>query len=157
MLGGDRWMSAHDIIVGVVATLIAAWSLVLLPRIWRGYLTRKETRFRGQLRTHGYLGLIWWPFGEATRRGAVRASPAATLWWCGLTVFYWASVLSAGQAGSRVWHVVAWVSAASALVWFALILTVMFFNKPKFVVPPSQRNDPGAVAEWRSNRRRPRS
>lgn len=151
-------MSASDIAVGAVATLIGSWSLVLLPRAWRGFFTRRETRFRGRLRTHGELGMIWWPFGDSTRRGAVRAFVAATFWWCGATVFYWASYLGAGtsSSASRAWYTVAWIFAVWALVWFVLVLTVMFFNRPKRIVPPSQRDEPGAVAEWRGTRRRSR-
>ena len=99
--------------------------------------------------------MIWWPFGDATRRGAVRAFVAATFWWCGATVYYWASYLAADPAGpaTRAWKLVAWIAVALTLAWFALVLTVMFFNWPKFVVPPPQRGEPGAVAEWRNARR----
>jgi hypothetical protein len=74
-------------------------SLFLLPRAWRGYFTRQETRFRGRLVTLGELGLIWWPFGEATRRGAVRGFAAVTLACCGAVACYWATSVSADSAG----------------------------------------------------------
>ena len=148
-------MSANDIFVGVVGAVMGLVVLTNVPRAWRGYWTRQQKRFGGRLRTHGELALIWWPFGDATRRGAIRGFVAVTLWWCGSTVFYWASFQGAGSASSssRGWHVVAWIFAVWSLASLALALTVMFFNWPKFVVPPPYRGEPGAVAEWRSTRR----
>ncbi len=62
-------MSANDIAAGVVGTLIAVWNLYLLPRIWRGYLQRRETRFRGQLRSHGELPWTWRGLRECSVSG----------------------------------------------------------------------------------------
>jgi hypothetical protein len=150
-------MSGQGVVVGVLAVLMGVWCLILIPRVWRGYLTRGETLFRGRQRTHGEFGLLWWPFGEATRSGAVRAFVAGTFWWCALTIFYWASY-QGGTSGSTstTWHVITWAFAALSFVWFALALTVMFFNWPKFIVPPGQRGEPGAAAKWRKTRQPPR-
>lgn len=40
--------------------------------------------------------------------------------------------------------------ASFALVWIALLLTntVIFFNKPKMIIPPALRDQPGTAAEW---------
>jgi len=148
-------MSANDIAAGVVGTLIAVWNLYLLPRIWRGYLQRRETRFRGQLRSYGELSLMWWPFGEVTRRGAVRGFVAMDLAWFAGVLGFWAMQLSDKLTGSpsHAWRVVALVFLACFGAGFALFLTVMFFNWPKFIVPPPQRDDLGAFAEWRNTRR----
>ncbi|SRR5712671_248915 len=107
-------MSANDIAAGVVGTLIAVWNLYLLPRIWRGHLQRRETRFRGQLRSHGELSLIWWPFGEVTRRGAVRGFVAMDLAWFAGVLSFWAMQLSDKLTGSPAhgWRVVALVFLA---------------------------------------------
>ncbi len=148
-------MSANDIAAGVVGTLIGVGGLYLLPRIWRGHLQRRETRFRGQLRSHGELGLIWWPFGEVTRRGAVRGFVAMDLAWFAGVLSFWAMQLSVHLTGSasHAWRVVALVFLACFGIGFVLFLTVMFFNWPKFIVPPPQRDQPGAVAECRDGRR----
>ena len=148
-------MSASDIAAAVVGTLIGVGGLCLLPRVWRGYLQRRETRFRGQLRSHGELSLIWWPFGEVTQRGAVRGFVAMDLAWFAGVLGFWAMQLSDKLTGSasHAWRVVALVFLACFGAGFALFLTVMFFNWPKFIVPPPQRDDRGAFAEWRNTRR----
>jgi len=38
-----------------------------------------------------------------------------------------------------------------------LLLTVIFFNEPKLVVPPSHSGEPGAIGEWRTDSRRTQS
>ena len=149
-----RWlvigMPISNIVVGVFGTLMGIWSLFLVPRAWRGYFTRRETRYRGQLRTHGELGLIWWPFGEATRSGAIRGFVVLTFWWCVALLGYWVIQVSQHSAGSvsHVTRIVAELLFGLCAVLFALALTVMFFNWPKFVVPPPSRGESGAVAEW---------
>ena len=37
---------------------------------------------------------------------------------------------------------------------FVLALPITFFNRPRFLVPPHQRDEPGALAEWRTARAR---
>jgi hypothetical protein len=147
-------MSPNDIAAELIGTLLSLVGIASLPRVWRGFFARGDTRFRGRMRSNAELALLWWPFGEATRRGAVRGFVAALFWWCGGTIFLWASYLSANSTGSGrlAWDVVAWIAVAWAMLWFALVLTVMFFNWPKLVVPPPQRGEPGAISEWRSKR-----
>jgi hypothetical protein len=144
-------MSASDTAAGIIGTLIGVWGLYLLPRVWRGYLERRETSFRGRLRTHGELGLIWWPFGETTRRGAVRGYVAIDLAWFAGVLGFWALQISihSTDPASHSWRVIASVFLGCFAVGFALALTVIFFNWPKFIVPPSQRDECGALAEWR--------
>jgi hypothetical protein len=84
------------------------------------------------------MTLIWRPFAEATRRGAVRGFVAVTLRSCGLTVFHWASYQGSGPSGwASPWHAVAWAFTVWSPVWFALALMVTFFNWPKFTKPPA--------------------
>ena len=35
---------------------------------------------------------------------------------------------------------------------FLLAFPITFFNRPRFLVPPHQRDEPGAVEEWRRAR-----
>jgi hypothetical protein len=37
---------------------------------------------------------------------------------------------------------------------FLLAFPITFFSRPKFLVPPHQREEPGALAEWRRDRAR---
>ena len=46
------------------------------------------------------------------------------------------------------------VAAALGLSQLFLAVPVVWLNRPRFVVPPPQRADPGALAEWRAARRR---
>lgn len=38
-----------------------------------------------------------------------------------------------------------------------LLLTVIFFNEPKLVVPPGHSGEPSAIGEWRTDTRRTQS
>jgi hypothetical protein len=60
-------------------------------------------------------------------------------------MFFWAAQISSSSAGSaaHVWHAVASVFAYMALIGMVTVFLVIFFNWPKFVVPPAQRNEPG--------------
>src|SRR5258708_12244357 len=94
-------MSASSIVTGTLSALLGVGGLIVLRRVWGGYFTRRETRFRGQLRSRGELAYIWGPFGEATRRGLVRALVPLTFAWCGSVIGYWVPVaeLTARPAG----------------------------------------------------------
>lgn len=65
-------MSGSEIVTGVVTALIGVGGLIMAPKVWAGYLTRAGARFRGRPYSNGGLALIWWPFGDATRRGMIR-------------------------------------------------------------------------------------
>jgi hypothetical protein len=146
-------MSAPDIAAGLIGAVGSLIGLAVLPRVWRGLFAGKVP-VRGRLRPSAELSLPWWPFGDATRRGAARGVIAGVLWWWGLTVFFWTYALDAGQSRPAAYHVVITASEWWMLIWFAVMLSVMFFNWPKWIVPPVQRAEPGAVAEWRADRRR---
>jgi hypothetical protein len=152
-------VSASEIVVGIAITVMGLWGLILLPRVWRGYFLRPAKRFRGRDRTQGELAYIWWPYGDATRRGVIRGFVPVTLAVWGIVFGYWVVLLSPGRPG----HLSPATTAlgAFAIAWSVgcgvLLLTVMYFNWPKFVVPPSQRSEPGAIAEWRMARRPKRS
>ena len=148
-------MSAPDIVAMVIGAVGSVIGLAVLPRVWRGLVAGK-TRVGGRLRPNAELALLWWPFGDATRRGAARGFVAGVFWWWGLTIFYWTYTLGAGQARPGAYHAVRTASEWWMLLWFAVMLSVMFFNWPKWIVPPVQRAEPGAVAEWRSPRHRGR-
>ena len=44
------------------------------------------------------------------------------------------------------------VGLAGLLGFFLLALPITYFNRPRFLVPPHQRDDPGALAGWRRAR-----
>lgn len=69
---------------------------------------------------------------------------------------FWVAELSAGSGPALYHSGAAMLAAGISGAWFAagfvMMLTIMFFNWPEFPVPPGQRDEPGAVAEWRSVR-----
>jgi hypothetical protein len=77
----------------------------------------------------------------------------------GIVIAYWITMLSSHSPGHESRGVL--VAVVAAVIWFGigllLLLTVMFFNQPKLVVPPRQRDEPGAIAEWRAASRGKRS
>jgi len=149
-------MSVQEIIVGVVGALVGLGELVMLPVVWRGWFSRRETRFRGRLISHGDAAFMFWG-GPIVRRGLARAFVPVMLAWCGGVVGYWVAALNGGAAGARAPQA-AKVAAVVTAVWFGVWLVVaapvVLLNRPKLLVPPSQRGEPGAFAEWQSARRK---
>jgi hypothetical protein len=82
-----------------------------------------------------------------------------TLACSGLVVGYWVAALNDGAAGKHAppaAKVAAVVTVAWFGLWFGLQLTITWFNWPKCLVPPGQRGERGAVAEWKLTRSRRR-
>jgi hypothetical protein len=150
-------MSLSEVIVGVLITMMGIAGLIMLPRVWRGYFSQPAPRFRGRDRTQGELAYIWWPFGDATRRGVIRGQVPVSFAVWGIVFGYWIALLPGRPSHlSPATKAVAWGAIGWSVGWCVLFLTVMFFNWPKFVVPPSERGEPGAIAEWRQGSRRDR-
>jgi hypothetical protein len=117
-------------ILGVVlaGTVRTAW------RAWRGQ--------SGEL--DRVLGT--WPFSPASWRGVVRALPVFALWG---TAFFAGGVLA--RIGEHsVDGVVGAVGAAVFVFGAVCSAGVILFNRPRFVVPPSRRHEPGLLAERRA-------
>jgi hypothetical protein len=71
--------------------------------------------------------------------------------WFAAVLGFWAMEISihSTQTALQWWRAVAWVFFGCFAVGFALTLSVIFFNWPRFIVPPPQRGECGALAEWR--------
>jgi hypothetical protein len=48
-------MSASSIVTGSLIAMIGIGCLLLTPKVWGGYFSREETRYRGKLRSRGEL------------------------------------------------------------------------------------------------------
>jgi len=121
----------------MIAVFVAGFWV--LPRVWRG-----------ELAPGGEHAPEWWPWGEALWQGMRRMGP---LCYPGAGVFLAAgvglSLVPEQPAGAFVrpyWAVIPALGAIGLLG--ALMLGVVFFNRPKFIVPPYLRDQPGALAAW---------
>ena len=92
----------------------------------------------------------WWPFSLPLWRGVARAFPVQGA--CAILVI--GGGIGAEEAGkdSPGYDVGMSVGLAGLLGLFLLALPITFFNRPRFLVPPHQRDEPGALAEWRRER-----
>jgi hypothetical protein len=94
----------------------------------------------------------WWPFSEALWRGVARALPVQIA----CVILLIGGGIGADLAGkdSSGYDIGMSIGLAGLLGIFLLALPITFFNRPRFLVPPHQRDEPGAVAEWRAARAR---
>ena len=110
-------------------------------KVWRG-----ESQFD---RDHP---APFWPFSVALWRGGGRALPVQ-----GASVLV---LLGAGitsdlvGSDSRYYDAVMAIGFLGVLGTFFLAFPIMYYNRPKLLVPPIWRDEPGAVAEWRAARAR---
>jgi hypothetical protein len=126
--------------------IIALWQL---PKIWnsRAPIQQPEATKR------------WWPFGEALRYAFLRGLPVG-IFSCAALVASMAAVLVEESTSGTVSDLARRAALWAFLVFVCLTLvdvSVTLFNRPKLVVPPAARDEPGAIAMWwRSRRYRPR-
>jgi hypothetical protein len=115
--------------------------VVAIKRIWEG---RSEYDPNDPV--------AWWPFSDALWRGVARAFPVQGA--CFLLLV--GGGVGADFAGkdSPGYDIGMGIGLAGLLGIFLLALPITFFNRPRFLVPPHQRDDPGALEEWRSARAR---
>ena len=124
--------------VAFFVALVAGYCLVI-ARIWQG---------RSQYDPSSPPA--FWPFSLPLWRGVARAFPIQ-----GACVLI---LLGGGIAGDligedgRGYDVAMGIGFAGVLGLFLLALPITFFNRPRFLVPPHQRDEPGALAEWRRER-----
>lgn len=123
----------------VVLAAIVVLYLLAIRRVWQGTSELDDSN-----------PAPWWPFSDALWRGTARAFPAL-----GACVIV---LIGAGIAGdlaekdSTGYNVAMSVGLVGLLGIFLLGLPITFYNRPRFLVPPHQRDDPGTLAEWRRAR-----
>lgn len=94
----------------------------------------------------------FWPFSVALWRGAGRALPVLG---ASVLVLIGAGITSdLVGTDSKYYDTVMAIGVLGLLVMCLVAFPIMYFNRPKRLVPPIWRDDPGAVAEWRSARAR---
>jgi hypothetical protein len=125
--------------VALFAVLVAGY-LFVIARVWQGRSEYDPS-----------APPAWWPFSLPLWRGVARAFPVQGA--CVLLLI--GGGIGADLAGkdSSGYDVGMTIGLAGLLGLFLLALPITFFNRPRFLVPPHQRDEPGALEEWRSARR----
>jgi hypothetical protein len=123
----------------VVLAGIAGLYAVAIKRVWQGTSEFDPSDPPG-----------WWPFSLPLWRGVSRAFPVQGA--CAILVI--GGGIGADLAGkdSSGYDIGMSVGLVGLLGFFLLALPITFFNRPRFLVPPHQRDEPGALAEWRRAR-----
>ena len=112
--------------------------------------TRSAKVWRGESEFDREHAVSWWPFSVALWRGAGRALPVEG---ASVLILIGAGIVSdLVGSDSRYYDAVMAIGLIGLLATILLALPIMYYNRPKLLVPPIWRDDPGAVAEWRAAR-----
>ena len=141
-------MNALQVVAFIFMAALSVVALTQLPRIWHGELAD----------LHEAGSRDWWPLGEALRRGFLRGLTVGIVGFTCLLIALAAAIAADAVAGTAA-IVLGRTAQAFFLLFVVLLLVdagVTLFNRPKFVVPPYLRDEPGALAMWlrRGSRKR---
>jgi hypothetical protein len=134
-------MSAEMILTLAFFALLVFGYCFAVAKVWRG-----ESEFDGDDPP------AWWPFSLPLWRGTGRALPVQGL---SVLVLIGAGIVSdLVGSDSRDYDLVMAIGCVGLLGIFCLAFPITYYNRPKWLVPPVWRDDPGAVEEWRAERAR---
>lgn len=127
------------LIIGSLGVLLAA---VRFPKRWRG-----------QAREQAEDPPAWWAFGNSAWRALSRTDMPALLFLTAALAFYAleASASSERGAATTVTQLVLGVLAGAGMV---LWLSIVLYNRPRALVPPDLRNEPGLLEQPENDRGR---
>jgi len=137
--------AASELTAGSKVAIVLFGALVLgaafvMPRFWRGEM--KDGMDRGTA--------SWWLFGEPLRKGLIRGVLVGEMG--AATAFLTAVCVWVRQESTPPLRALAdrGVTLFSLLFLIALLVsaTVVLFNRPRFLMPPIHRDEPGAVRYW---------
>lgn len=132
-------ITTNSVLGAALAVAFVGLGSVSLPRYWRG-----DPRAVDAPETWGLMTPGMW---RGTKRAAMVMLPAVTVMsGLGSVLF---SVRPNSPASVLCAEIIAVVMAVGCLLW----ATIMLFNRPRFVVPPAMRADPGLLAERRAAKR----
>lgn len=151
-------MSAAEVVATLFVLAICVGGTVIIPRAWKGWFGQGEIVYHGRERTHGEIAFFWWPYGEESRRGVVRGIVAAICAGWALLISGLAAELTRDVSGgaAEVLHVIAIVFIVLFAAGLVMNCSVIFLNRPKFIVPPPQRGEPGLLAARAARNRQER-
>jgi hypothetical protein len=130
-----QWVS---IAIGVV---IAVGATIRLPASRTPQVTERMYR---TMRS-------WWPFGNALLRGWIRMTPVAIAGiWIMLAIVAIGIPSTGAEPGSALYALGYLLIPLTLLLFacFAVMVTIVLFNRPRFLVAPHLRTDPGAISAW---------
>ena len=138
-------MSWDALLYVVCLLIVGGLYIAVIGKVWRG--------------TSGLApGSVpmWWPFGPASWRGLARAYPALGA----ALILMFASGVAAELATpeSAAFDAAMGVGLVALLGATLLYGLITLLNRPRFLVPPPLRSEPGWLAERKGSRppRRPR-
>jgi hypothetical protein len=132
-------MSAEMVITIAFFALLVFGYLFAVGKVWRG-----DSEFDGDDPP------AFWPFSKALWRGTGRALPV--LGACVLLIIGTGITSDLVGTDSRYYDPVMAIGVLGLLGLFLVAFPIMYLNRPKLLVPPPWRDDPGAVEEWRTAR-----
>lgn len=129
------------ILAVAVMLLFVGRGTYVLPQMWRG-----EWHYVHMDPDHVPPVWIW---GKPLWQGWLRLAPVSVVvgW---LVIVMMAFVLLAGDAQTGRFYDIAGIIGLAATPFMVMGVTVVFFNRPKFMVVPNMRHQRGAVAQWLS-------
>lgn len=124
-------------IVAITALVVVAGT-IRLPAYWRSGGKAVEAGFRG-----------WWPYGRTALAGWIRAIPTALFGaWAFLVALLAMMTAESIEALRGIATALAIGSSILLLLSVVLIATIVIVNRPRVVVPPGRRGEPGLLQMW---------
>lgn len=95
---------------------------------------------------------IWLDGLAGPTAGPARALPAGAFGSVGLALLLTGTAASSGSDKPSPWLGVFAVGLLFMVIAYLVFMSVVLFNRPRFLVPPAYRAEQGRIAAWRSRR-----
>ena len=117
-----------------------------------GYFYAVGKIWRGESEFDGDDPPAFWPFSDELWRGTGRAFPVLGL---SALILIGAGIVSdlVGK-DSPSYDLVMTIGVLGLLGTILVGFPIMYFSRPRFLIPPIWREDPSTVEEWRAKRAR---
>lgn len=133
------------IVLALFAAAIAG-ATARLPSIWKSGGRNAASGFKS-----------WWPYSSAALGGWLRAMPTGILGgWCFVVTLVGLLVAVYFDEWRAPAETVATLGLLGMFGCLVLVASVILFNRPRLLVPPSRRSDAGLVHHWTRRRDRGR-